>query len=140
VNSTVSLEAERELIDGALFYAREASAELGLTFIAEFERSLGVTCSYPRLGPVWRGTTRRFPLRRSPSSTRSNPRRSESSRSLTRAAALGTGVLASDAPRPGLARLSPNPRFDPTRSGGLRLPTRACQPQRSVSKNLASGA
>lgn len=63
---SVSVEAERELIDGALFYAREANAELGLAFIAEFERSLGVLCSYPHLGPVWRGTTRRFPLRRFP--------------------------------------------------------------------------
>jgi toxin ParE1/3/4 len=66
VNSSVSLEAERELIDGAHFYAREANGELGLAFIAEFERSLGVLCNYPRLGPVWRGTTRRFPLRRFP--------------------------------------------------------------------------
>ena len=66
MNSSVSLEAERELIDGALFYAREANAELGLAFIAEFERSLSVLCSYPRLGPVRRGTTRRIPLRRFP--------------------------------------------------------------------------
>lgn len=66
MKSSVSLEAERELIDGALFYAREANAELGLAFIAEFERSVGVLCNYPRLGPVWRGTTRRFPLRRFP--------------------------------------------------------------------------
>lgn len=66
MNSSVSLEAERELIDGALFYAREANTELGLAFIAEFERSLGVLCNYPRLGPVWRGTTRRLPLRRFP--------------------------------------------------------------------------
>ncbi len=63
---SVSLEAERELIDGALFYAREANAELGLAFIAEFERSVGVLRTYPRLGPVWRGNTRRFPLRRFP--------------------------------------------------------------------------
>lgn len=66
MNSSVSLEAERELIDGALFYAREANTELGLAFIAEFERSLGVLCNYPRLGPVWRGRTRRLPLRRFP--------------------------------------------------------------------------
>jgi plasmid stabilization system protein ParE len=66
VISSVSLEAERELIDGAIFYAREANAELGLAFIAEFERSLEVLCTYPRLGPIWRGTTRRFPLRRFP--------------------------------------------------------------------------
>ena len=64
--SSVSLEAERELIDGALFYAREANAELGLAFIGEFERSLGVLCTRPRLGAVWRGATRRFPLRRFP--------------------------------------------------------------------------
>lgn len=63
---SVSLDAERELIDGARFYAQEASAELGLAFIAEFEHSLSVLCSYPRLGPVWRGGTRRFPLRRFP--------------------------------------------------------------------------
>lgn len=63
---SVSVEAERELIDGALFFAREANAELGLAFIAEFERSVGVLCDYPPLGPVWRGSTRRFPLRRFP--------------------------------------------------------------------------
>jgi plasmid stabilization system protein ParE len=66
VISSVSSDAELELIDGALFYAREANAELGLAFIAEFERSLGVLLDYPRLGPVWRGQTRRFPLRRFP--------------------------------------------------------------------------
>ena len=45
---SVSLEAERELTDGARFYAREANAELGLAFIAEFERSL----AGPLRGPV----------------------------------------------------------------------------------------
>ena len=76
----VSLEAERELIDGAPFYAREANAELGLAFIAEFERSVGVLCNYPRLGPVWRGSTRRFPLgaSRTASSISSNPMKFES--------------------------------------------------------------
>lgn len=49
---SVSLEAERDLIEGALFYAREANAELGLAFIAEFERALGVLCNFPYLGPV----------------------------------------------------------------------------------------
>ena len=63
---SVSLEAERELIEGALFYAREADAELGLAFVAEFERALDVLCNFPHLGPVWRGTTRRFLLRRFP--------------------------------------------------------------------------
>lgn len=63
---SVSLEAERELIEGALFYAREANVELGLAFVAEFERALAVLCDFPHLGPVWRGTTRRFLLRRFP--------------------------------------------------------------------------
>lgn len=63
---SVSVEAEHELTQGALFYAREANAELGLAFIAEFERSLGFLCDHPRLGAAWRGGTRRFPLRRFP--------------------------------------------------------------------------
>lgn len=63
---SIGVEAERELIDGALFYAREADAELGLEFIAEFERSVGILCNYPRLGSVWRGSTRQFQLRRFP--------------------------------------------------------------------------
>jgi toxin ParE1/3/4 len=66
VTPTVSAEAERELIDGAVFYAREANADLGLAFIAEFERALGILSKQPKLGPVWRGSTRRFPLRRFP--------------------------------------------------------------------------
>ena len=75
--ASVSLEAERELIDGPLYYAREANAELGLAFIAEFERSVGVLCTYPRLGPVWRGSTSRFPLRRFPYSIIYQPRPDE---------------------------------------------------------------
>jgi len=39
---SVSLEAERELIDGALFYTEQATTELGLVFIAEFERALEI--------------------------------------------------------------------------------------------------
>jgi plasmid stabilization system protein ParE len=66
VTPSVSVEAERELIEGAAYYARQANAELGLAFIAEFERGLGVLSEYPRLGATWRGTTRRFPLRRFP--------------------------------------------------------------------------
>jgi plasmid stabilization system protein ParE len=66
VISSVSPEAEQELTAGALFYAGEANAELGLAFIAEFERALDLLCAYPRLGAVWRGTTRRLPIRRFP--------------------------------------------------------------------------
>jgi plasmid stabilization system protein ParE len=66
VIASVSVEAERELVDAAVFYAGQANAELGLALIAEFERSLGVLCNHPHLGPVWRGSTRRIPLRRFP--------------------------------------------------------------------------
>jgi len=59
-------EAEQELIEGALFYAREANAELGFAFISEFERSAALLAEQPRLGAVWRGRVRRFPLRRFP--------------------------------------------------------------------------
>jgi len=37
-----------------------------LAFIEEFERAIEVLRAYPQLGPVWRGTTHRFPLRRFP--------------------------------------------------------------------------
>jgi len=63
---SVGPDAERELTDGAVYYAREAkSADLGLAFIAEFERALELLCAYPRLGVSWR-SRRRFPLRRFP--------------------------------------------------------------------------
>ena len=42
-------EAERELTDSALYYAREANAELGLAFIETFERALDLLCSNPQL-------------------------------------------------------------------------------------------
>lgn len=58
--------AEQELIEGALFYARQANAELGHAFISEFERSVEFLREHPRLGAAWRGATRRLPLRRFP--------------------------------------------------------------------------
>ena len=63
---TISPEAERELIDVAIFYAEQESAELGLAFIVEFERALEVLLENPNLGAPWRDMTRRFPLRRFP--------------------------------------------------------------------------
>src|SRR2546421_13097378 len=63
---SVGPDAERELTDGAVYYAREAkNADLGLAFIVEFERALELLCAYPRLGAPWR-SRRRFPLRRFP--------------------------------------------------------------------------
>ena len=59
-------EAERELIDGAIFYAEQANVDLGFAFIAEFERSLELLVAHPALGAPWRAKTRRLPLRRFP--------------------------------------------------------------------------
>ena len=66
MNAVVAPEAEQELKDGAIFYANEANAELGLAFIAEFESALSVLAAHPRLGAPWRAMLRRFPLRRFP--------------------------------------------------------------------------
>jgi toxin ParE1/3/4 len=63
--SSVSPEADRDLSDGAIYYAQEGNAELGFAFIEEFERALGLLCAQPQLGAPWRGR-RRFPLRRFP--------------------------------------------------------------------------
>lgn len=64
--ASVSPEAEREIVDSAVFYATEANAELGLAFVAEFERSLALLLAHPHIGTIWRRTIRRLPLRRFP--------------------------------------------------------------------------
>jgi toxin ParE1/3/4 len=58
--SSVGPEADLELTDGAVLYAREGGADLGFAFIAEFERALELLCAYPQLGAWWRNR-RRFP-------------------------------------------------------------------------------
>ena len=63
---SVSSEADRELTEGAVYYAREGGRELGLAFIAEFERTVSLLCEHPNIGTVWRAARRRFPLRRFP--------------------------------------------------------------------------
>ena len=63
---SLAAEAEQELVEGALFYAREANVELGHAFITEFERSAALLLEQPRLGASWRGSVRRLPLRRFP--------------------------------------------------------------------------
>ena len=63
---SISPEAERELTDGALFYAEKEDPELGLAFIAEFERALEILRQQPNLGAPWRAMTQRFSLRRFP--------------------------------------------------------------------------
>lgn len=59
-------EAEQELVEGALFYAREANAKLGQAFISEFERTAALLAEQPHLGAIWHGQIRRLPLRRFP--------------------------------------------------------------------------
>ena len=61
---SVGPEADWELSEGAIFYAREANAEVGLAFILEYERSLSLLCVNPHLGAPWRNGRRRFPLRK----------------------------------------------------------------------------
>ena len=63
---SVGPEADRELSEGAVFYAREGSAEVGLAFILEYERALALLCDHPHLGASWRNGRRRFPLRKFP--------------------------------------------------------------------------
>ena len=63
---SVSPEADRELSDSAIYYAREANAEVGLAFILEYERTLALRCANPYLGAPWRNGRRRFPLRKFP--------------------------------------------------------------------------
>lgn len=55
-----------ELHDAAAFYAAKANAGLGLTFVAEFERTANLILENPMLGAIFRGTLRRHLLRRFP--------------------------------------------------------------------------
>ena len=55
-----------ELHDAATFYKLKANAELGLAFVAEFERTANLVLENPLLGAVFRSTRRRYILRRFP--------------------------------------------------------------------------
>lgn len=66
MKASVSEAAEAELIGGARTYTESAGQDLGVAFIAEFERCLVLLCDRPHLGMVWETTIRRFPLRRFP--------------------------------------------------------------------------
>lgn len=59
-------EAEQDLVEGGLYYSREASEDLGRALISELERSAALLAEQPHLGAPWRGQIRRFPLRRFP--------------------------------------------------------------------------
>jgi plasmid stabilization system protein ParE len=77
VKISLSAQAELELVEGATYYAREANRELGEAFIAEFDRCARLLGEYPKLGAMWRGRVRRFPLRRFPYSIVYDLRESE---------------------------------------------------------------
>ncbi len=55
-----------ELHDAAAFYSESANIELGLAFVAEFERTVNVILANPTLGLTFRGNRRRYLLRRFP--------------------------------------------------------------------------
>lgn len=55
-----------ELQDAAAFYALKGSIELGLAFVAEFERTANFVLANPLMGAEFRGTRRRYILRRFP--------------------------------------------------------------------------
>ena len=55
-----------ELHDAAAFYAEKANVELGLAFVAEFERATNLVLENPMLGAIFRGARRRHLLRRFP--------------------------------------------------------------------------
>ena len=55
-----------ELRDAATYYAAKANAELGLAFVAEFERATNLIANNPKLGAVYRGKYWRYILRRFP--------------------------------------------------------------------------
>ena len=62
----VAPPALAELHDAAAFYTLKANVELGLAFVAEFERTANFVLADPLLGAVFRGTRRRYLLRRFP--------------------------------------------------------------------------
>jgi toxin ParE1/3/4 len=66
VNLVVVPPALAELQDAAAFYMARANAELGLAFVAEFERTANLILANPSAGAIFHGTRRRYFLRRFP--------------------------------------------------------------------------
>jgi len=59
-------DADMDLREAAEFYRKRAGNELALTFIGEFESSVGLLLAHPTLGPVWRDGRRRLVMKRFP--------------------------------------------------------------------------
>jgi toxin ParE1/3/4 len=66
VKLVVAPQALAELHDAAAFYTLKANVALGLAFVAEFERTANFVFANPLLGAVFRGSRRRYLLRRFP--------------------------------------------------------------------------
>jgi plasmid stabilization system protein ParE len=50
VRVSLAPEAERDLVEGGLYYTREANEELGRAFVTEFERAAALLVEQPGLG------------------------------------------------------------------------------------------
>jgi len=66
VKLVVTPPALAELHDVAAFYTLKANVELGLAFVAEFERAANLVLDNPLLGAAFRSARRRYILRRFP--------------------------------------------------------------------------
>lgn len=55
-----------ELHDAAAFYTQKGNVDLGLAFVAEFERTANLLLVEPKMGAIYHGTRRRYLLRRFP--------------------------------------------------------------------------
>lgn len=55
-----------EVQEATSFYADSANRELGMAFVAEFEKAVNTILGNPRMGALFRGTQRRYLLRRFP--------------------------------------------------------------------------
>jgi toxin ParE1/3/4 len=66
VKLVITPPALAELHDAAAFYKLKANVELGLAFVAEFERTASFVLDNPLLGAVFYSTRRRYILRRFP--------------------------------------------------------------------------
>ena len=55
-----------ELRNGAAFYTAATNVDLGISFLAEFERTARFIRANPGSGTIFRGSRRRYPLKRFP--------------------------------------------------------------------------
>jgi toxin ParE1/3/4 len=66
VNLVVVPRALAELRVTVAFYSARANVELALAFVAEFERTANQILQNPKIGMIFRGSRRRYSLRRFP--------------------------------------------------------------------------